>query len=144
MAFEPLAIITNEAKRRTAEMWMAGKSFQVKFFSVSAGGHDPTDPTVALAPDPASTSMPGTPFFGPEPVDGYEITTDFCPKFICRIEENEVAGSVSSVGLFGEIVCNPNDPLDPEIGTTFLFAVYNRPLLVLAGDAVQFSIDVFM
>jgi hypothetical protein len=143
MAFEPLAIITNEAKRRTAEMWVSGKSFQVKYFAVSAGGHDPTDPTVALAPDPAATQMPGTPFFGPEPVDSYEFTSDFCPRFICRIEENEVSGGVSSVGLYGEIVYSPI-PLDPEIGTTFLFAVYNRPLLILAGDAVEFVIDVFL
>jgi len=142
-SFEPLAIITNEAKRRTASMWLTGKSFRVKYFAVSAGGHDPTDPTVALAPDPAALIMPGTPFFGPEPIDSYEITSDFCPKFICRIEENEVSGSVSSVGLYGEIVYSPT-PADPELGLIFLFAVYNRPVLNLAGDAAQFEIDVFM
>jgi hypothetical protein len=140
---ESLAIITNEAKRRTAEMWATGKSFIVDSFKLSAGGHDPTDPTVPLAPDPSATTMPGTPFLGPKLISSVELIADFCPRFICPVDEGEVSGSVSSVGLFGRIVYSPIVG-DPELGDVFLFAVHNRPLLVLAGDAAEFRIDVFM
>jgi len=145
MAYESFAVLTNEAKRRIGEMWATGKSYQVKYFSLSSGGHDPTDPTIALAIDPASTDMPGTiVIFGPEPIDGYEWTSDFCPVFICRIETGEVVGSVSSVGLYAEIVYSPI-PGDPEVGTRFLFAVHNRPLMVFTGiDSAEFRLNVFM
>ena len=144
MAFEALALLTNEAKRRIANMWITGKSYQVKTFAVSAGGHDPLDQTTAIAVDPAATVMPGDPpIFGPEPIDDFELVADDCPVFICRIGQGEVTGAISSVALFGEIVFNGTDPVD-EIGQTFLFAVYNRPLLILTGtDSVEFRINVF-
>lgn len=144
MAFEALAIITNEAKRRISDMWITGKSYQVKYFSVSSGGHDPSDPTTAIAVDPAATVMPGDPpIFGPEPVDAFELVADNCPVFVCNIEQGEVTGVVSSVALFAEIVYSPI-PSDPELGTTFLFAVYNRPILVMTGtDSAEFRINVF-
>ncbi len=145
MAFESFAVLTNEAKRRIGEMWATGKSYKVKYFSLSSGGHDPVDPTIALAIDPAATEMPGvTVIFGPEPINGYEFTSDFCPVFLCRIETGEVIGSVSSIGLFAEVVYSPI-PGDPEVGTTFLYAVHNRPLMVFTGtDSAEFRLNVFM
>lgn len=130
MAYEALALITNEGKRRTAEMWATGKAFQVKYFSISAGGHNPSDPTTALAVDPSATTMPGTVKFGPEAIDSIEWASDNCPVFVCTIEQGELYGEVSSVGLYGEIVYPPGDP---ELGATFLFAVYNRPIVILAS-----------
>lgn len=145
MAFTSIAVITNEAKRRIAEMWISGKSYQVKYFALTSGGHDPNDPTIALAIDPASTTMPGSPpFFGPEPIDSITLVSDFCPVFECVVKTGEVVGIVSSVGLFAEIVYSPT-PGDPEVGTTFLFAVHNRPQVVFTpSDSAVFNINVFM
>lgn len=145
MALEGLAILTNEAKRRMVDMWEFGKSYQVKFFEVSAGGHDPTDPETAMAVDPAATEIPGgLALVGPEPIDGITRKSDDCPTFQCIIEPGELTGSISSVGLIAEIVFNGTDPV-AEIGTTFLFAVYNRPLLIVTGtDQVEFRISVFL
>lgn len=143
MAFESLAVVTNEAKRRIADMWVTGKSYKVNTFAISSGGHDPVDPTIALAIDPESTVMPGAPpIFGPEPIDSIEYVSDFCPVFICQLEPGEVTGVVSCVALFAEIVYPTTDP---EYGTSFLFAVHNRPQLVFTGtDSATFRINVFM
>jgi len=145
MAFTSIAVVTNEAKRRIAEMWISGKSYQVKYFAVSSGGHDPNDPTIALAIDPAATTMPGAPpIFGPEPIDEITLSSDFCPVFKCNIEPGEVVGIVSSVALYAEIVYSPVAG-DPEVGSTFLFAVHNRPQVVFtSSDSAVFDINVFM
>jgi hypothetical protein len=145
MAFSSIALLTNEAKRRIADMWMTGKSYQVKYFALSSGGHEPTDPTVAKAIDPSSTVMPGDPpLFGPEPIDEITLVSDYCPVFVCRVQAGEVVGYVSCVALFAEIVYSP-DPADPELGTTFLFAVHNRPALIFTNiDSAEFAINVFM
>lgn len=144
MAFESIAILTNEAKRRIGEGWNPniGTCYQVKTFGVSAGGHDPNDPATALTPDPAATTMPGAPPIFTDVIDEYELVADDCPVFVCRIEQGEVTGGISSVALFAEIVDSVANP--GEIGTVFLFAVYNRPLIILTGtDSVEFRISVF-
>jgi len=143
MAFDSIALLTNEAKRRTAEGWVSGKSFIVKYFSLAASGHDFLDPTVSLAIDPAVTDI-GATVFGPEPIDAYEWVSDFCPVFVCNVQKNEVTGPVSALGLWAELVYVP--PGDPEpVGTQFLFAVHHRPLVVFTGsDAAEFRVSVFM
>lgn len=146
MAFEARALVTNEGKERIGEMWATGKSYQVTHFAVTAGGHDPTDPTTALAVDPAATTMPGEPhIFGPEPVDSYEWESDLCPTFVCTIEQGELIGIMSSVGLYATIVYSPI-PGDPEVGTRFLFGVYNRPMLILTSTdgPTDFRLTPFM
>jgi len=144
MAYDSIAVITDEAKRRIGEGWVTGKSFQVKYFSISNGGHSATDPTVALAVDPSLTTMPGAVLFGPEPIDDYEWTSDNCPIFVCNVEAGEVIGSVSSLGLWGELVYVPPGDTEP-VGTRFLFAIHNRPLVVFTGsDSAEFRVNVFM
>jgi hypothetical protein len=145
MAYSSIALLTNEAKRRIADMWMTGKSYQVKYFALSSGGHNPVDPTVAVAIDPSATVMPGDPpVFGPEPIDEITLVSDYCPVFSCRTKPGEVVGYVSSVALFAEIVYS-SDPADPELGTTFLFAVHNRPAMIFTSiDSAEFDLNVFM
>jgi len=137
MAYEARAVITNLAKQYTADMWAYGTSFQVMYFQISAGGHDPTDPTTALAPDPAATTMPGTVLFGPEVIDSVTWESIMCPKFNCVIEQGEYVGELSSVALVAKIVYDParpaGAPASPGLGTEFLFALYNRPRLILTS-----------
>jgi len=144
MAFTSTALLTNEAKRRVADMWDTGKSYMVDYFAISSGGHDPTDPTIALAPDPDAIVMPGDPpIFGPEPIDSKERTSDYCPVFVCRLEPGEVVGILSCVALFATIVYSPV-PGDPDVGIQFLYAVHNRPALIFtATDSAEFRINVF-
>lgn len=103
MAYEAKALMTTLAKQYEAEGWAYGIGTRVKYFSVSAGGHDPSDPTTALAPDPAATSMPGTVLFGPEAIDSIEWGSIICPKFVCQLDKGEFAGELSSIGLIAEI-----------------------------------------
>lgn len=127
MAFAAKALVTTLAKQHTARMWAYGTSFQVKYFEISAGGHDPTDPTTALAADPAATSIPGTTLFGPEAIDDITWESIICPIFQCVIEQGEYTGELSSVGLIAEFVyVDASDPDPPSVGEQFLYAIYNR------------------
>lgn len=136
MAFECIAIPTNEAKRRRAFADMWGTSFRVKYFALSASGHNPLSPNIALTVDPSATVIPGgAPLYGPASITGYEYLTDFCPRFVCGLLAGEYQGYVSSIALYGEIVyIDPSDPDPPSIGYTFLYAVCNRPLVTLTSD----------
>jgi hypothetical protein len=143
MAYDSIAILTNETKRRMAEGWETGKSFRVRYFSISATGHDPTDPTVALSIDPSATDIGGS-IFGPEPIDRYEYTSDYCPVFVCAVQKRELIGPVSALGLWAETTCVPAGDPEPA-GTLFLFAIHHRPLLVFTGaDSAEFNVSVFM
>lgn len=146
MAFECIAVLTNEAKRRIGQNNLYGTSFRVDYFGLSDGGHNQLDPSIALAIDPASTTIPGgTLLFGPEPIDDKQQTTDFCPVFVCRVLQGEYQGYMSSIGLYAEIVyVDPTDPDPPSIGYQFLYAVCNRPLLALTSvDEPTFNVTVF-
>ncbi len=151
MAFDAFAVLTNEARRRTGEMWAYGTSFQVLYFSVSEGGHDPGDPTTGIAVDPAATTMPGTPFFGPEAIDEILWFNDVCPTFRCRVDSGEIVGNMSSIGLYADVVfVGPprpvGAPVAPVLGYRFLYAVYNRPRLTLTATdgPTDFRLTPFM
>ena len=60
MAFSVIAAITDLGRQRLASSIVTGKSFQIDQFSVGSGGHDVTDPSTALTPDPSVTSCPAT------------------------------------------------------------------------------------
>lgn len=146
MAFECIAIPTNEAKRRLALMTMWGTAFRVKYFGLSDGGHNQLDPSIALAIDPSSQTIPGgVDLFGPEPVDDYTWQSDFCPIYVCRVLTGEYQGFVSSIALYAEIVSiGVEDPDPPSLGDSFLYAVCNRPLLSLTNvDEPTFDVTVF-
>lgn len=109
-------------------MLTTGKSFNINLFEIGAEGHDPLDPASALTPDPTSTSVASS-VFGPEAIDSSFLSSQFCPEFVCRLEANEAVAAISSIGLLGTIVYSPT-PGDPEIGTSFLFALGHFPLRV--------------
>lgn len=146
MAFECIAIPTNEAKRRMSLMTMWGTAFRVKYFSLSAGGHNQLDPSIALAIDPSSQVIPGgVELFGPEPVDNYIWQADFCPIYVCKVLAGEYQGYMSSIALYAEITCiGVEDPDPPLLGDQFMYAVCNRPLLALTNvDEPTFHVTVF-
>jgi len=137
---EVTAVVTNTARQRHAQQLVTGKSFQIKYFVVGSEGHDPSDPLVALSPDPSLTELPGT-VFGEEPVDGSGYLSSTCPYWTCIVEMAEAVGAqVSSIGLVAEIIDNGTDPIN-EVGTTFLYALANMPLAVKTSNA-QFTFTV--
>lgn len=116
-----LAVLTTEASRRTSEQPMTGKSFQVVGFILGNGGHDPNDPTTKVTPDPDGTTV-NLPVFGPKAISGYTFANNFCPIVECFLDAGEAVGLFSSLYLVAQVVYSPI-PGDPEIGTTFLYAV---------------------
>lgn len=139
MSFEVKALMTDEARRRIAEQWATGKSFVVVGFSLGAAGHDPLDPSTPLAPDPATTTLEDV-VFGPKAVSSFTFASDTCPVFECFLDFSEAVAEFSSVGLLAQITSSPI-PGDPELNSTFLFAVSNfakRP----KTDLEQLTINV--
>lgn len=139
-SIEALALVTNQGKARIAEMLATGKSFVVDTFVVGAAGHDPSDPTLALTPDPtrtgcycgsaatpieAITTAGGCAFV--DTVDSVSFASLSCPVFEAIVAPGEATGAVSSLCLLGTIVYSPIIG-DPEVGTQFLFAIANFPL----------------
>jgi len=147
MAFDSKALILTQAKVRQADQWEYGTSFQVKYFVISAGGHDPTDPKTALAPDASAVSIPGLTLFGPKPISSVTRESAICPTFNCTLDQGEYSGELSSIGLIAEVVyIGPEHPTPPLIGDQFLFALNNRPRLNIAATdgPINFPITPFL
>lgn len=142
MAYEAKALVTNIAKQKTAECWAYGDSFQVKYFEISAGGHDPSDPTTALAPDPAATAIPGTVLFGPETIDSVEWSSITCPTFVCVLEQGELVGEMSCVGLIAEMVYT-GFVESASAGRTFTFNDNSPAADTITASSGDFTVDGF-
>ena len=138
-----IAALTEEGRRRIADMTISGRGFQVTKFVVGSGGHDPGDDNVPLTPNPEVLTLPSQTFgpkavVSPSPGETGTLISPFCPEFVCLLDFNEANGDISNVGLIGTI----NFPIgDPLVGTDFLFAVGNRPK-ISKSDADQLEITV--
>lgn len=128
MATAILASITDTARAKHAEMLAEGRAFTVTQFITGSGGHDPGDPATALTPDPALSTLPEQ-SFGPKTLADKSLTTPFCVRYVAELDNLEAVGLLSNIGLVAQITFSPI-PLDPLVGTTFLFAVGNFPLIV--------------
>jgi hypothetical protein len=143
-AISVIAAITDVARQYMALQTISGLGIEVTSFVIGSGGSDPGDPTVALSPDPSVSTLPSQ-TFGPKAVVPNGIytgvlTTPNCPQFTGLLDYTEANGAISNVGLIAEIVSSqtPNDPL---IGTTYLYAIGNRPL-VTKTDSDQMQINI--
>lgn len=125
MAFEVKALLTDEARQRKAEEDATGRSFKVVGFALGNAGHDPLDPTTALAPDPSQVDCLNV-VFGPKAVASFTFANNFCPVWECVVDFGEGVTLFSSICLIAQIVYSPI-PDDPELNTTFLYAVCNFP-----------------
>jgi hypothetical protein len=140
-----VAVVTEIGRNRIADMCISGRGFQITKFCVGNGGHDPGDPTTPLSPDPTVSTLPGL-TFGPKdlviqnpPYTGI-LVTPFCPQFQGLLDYTEANGEISDIGLIGKIVYSPISG-DPLLGSEFLFAYGNRPL-VTKSDLDQFVINI--
>lgn len=128
MALSIIAVITDSARQKLADMLISGRSFQVTHFVTGSGGHDTGNPTVALTPDPTVIELPKQ-SFGPKGLSSATLISAFCPRFEGILLSTEAIGELSNIGLIATVIYSPI-PADPVVGTKFLFAVGNFPLKV--------------
>lgn len=141
MAFSVIATVTDLGRQQLASSIITGKSFAIDQFSVGSGGHDVLDPSQALTPDPTVTTCP-SPVFGPEPVDGSVLASQFCPEITCILAPNEAVAPLSNLCLIATFVYSPIVG-DPDVGTSFLFAVGNFPLRVKTDiEEIEFQVTI--
>lgn len=138
-----IAALTEEGRRRIADMTISGRGFQVTQFVVGSGGADPSDPSVPLTPDTSVTVLPSqtfgpVPVVSPSPGETGTLISPFCPQYVGLLDFNQANGDISNIGLIATI----NFPLtDPLVGTNFLFAVGNRPT-ISKSDADQLQLNI--
>lgn len=136
--------LTKRGRELEAQQLLYGYGFRLDYFVVGSGGHDPTDPTIALPLNTDVTELPSQ-FFGPEPIDVKELITPTCPRLTCIIQPNEGVGGISNLGLIATIQSVPEgSPVDaPEVGSTFLYAIVNFPLRYKVSASKEiFSISI--
>jgi len=139
MAQAIIATITDTARSKFADMLNIGRSFTITEFVTGEGGHDTGDPAVALTPDPTATSLP-LQSFGPKTIASKTLISPFCVEYLCGLDALEAVGPLSNIGLMARFTYSPI-VLDPLIGTSFLFAIANFPLVVKT-DAETRSISI--
>jgi len=128
MAQAIVATITDTARSKFADMLQMGRAFTISTFVTGSGGHDTGDPTIALTPDPTATVLP-LQSFGPVAITSKTLISPFCVEYLANLDLLDAVGPLSNVGLFAMFTYSPilGDPL---IGTSFLFAIANFPLIV--------------
>lgn len=149
MATIILATLSDICRQRYAQQLMNGYGFIVESFAVGSGGHDPANPTNALAPDPTLTSLP-LQSFGPKALYKKELISLFSPRFTGVLEASEAIGPLSNVALYARMIYTPlptdpftNNPADPLYNTTFLFALGNYPLRTkTSGEILEIIITI--
>lgn len=140
-----LATLTKTARNFIAEQGVVGRAYIVESFVIGKGGHDPADSEQPLSPDENVDSLPGQ-TFGPKlltkptPNATGVMVEEACARYTGLLDYYEGNGQISSVGLIARVTYSPI-PGDELVGTKFLFAYGNRPLITKV-DADQLVINV--
>jgi hypothetical protein len=135
------AELTNEARKRFANMAVTGRSYLIEQFETGEGGHDPANPTLSLTPDVSLTELPQK-SFGPKAIQVTDkvLTDMFTVKVTITLAETEAVGPLSNIMLIARINSSPI-PNDSELNTTFPFAVANMPMQnKLAGETKEYDL----
>jgi len=141
MAQAIIATITDTARSKFAEMLQMGRSFTITEFVTGEGGHDTGDPAIALTPDPTATILP-LQSFGPKTITSKSLISPFCVEYLTNLDPLEAVGPLSNVGLIARFTYSPIGG-DPLLGTSFLFAIANFPLIVKTdAEARAISVQV--
>ena len=121
--------LTRTGRQIEAQQLVYGYAYEIQFFELGSGGHDPANPTVALPLNTDVTELPGV-FFGPEPFDSAIMMTPTCSQFTCVAQQGDAVGGISNLGLIGVITyVPPGSPLGaPVKGSQFLHSLCNFAL----------------
>lgn len=134
------ALSTYLTKQHLSNQAIYGTSFQITHFEIGSAGHDPSDPTQPLTPDPEWTETPGK-YFGPKAITS-SVPSGNSVLFTCDLEGSEAIGVMTSLGLIGTIVnVGGSDPRGLSVGDTFLAGTVTFPYgLKYSGDTVSFAV----
>lgn len=128
MALAIVSALTDTARAKFADMLNVGRAFTITSFVTGEGGHDTSDPAVALTPDPANTTLPDQ-TFGPKAITSKSLISPYCVEYVCNLDLLEAVGELSNIGVIATVTYSPIIA-DPLVGSTFLFAIGNFPLHV--------------
>lgn len=124
-----IAAVTDIGRVRFTDLLINGRGFVVDQFVVGNGGHNPSDSTRALTPDISVTTLPSLKY-GPVNIASSSIIGAYCPEFYIEIGPSDYVGEISNIGLIATINYVPSGVYPyPIVGSQFLFAIGNRPLL---------------
>ena len=141
MAQAIVATITDGGRSRHAEQLEVGRAFTITDFVTGEGGHDPSDPAVALTPDPTDDTLP-LQSFGPKVLTSKTLISPYCVEYIAELELLEAVGPLSNLGLIATFTFSPIGG-DPLVGTSFLYAIANFPLAIKTDSETRsFAIQV--
>lgn len=126
-----LATVTTKGREMIVEHLLNGTAFRVDKFSIGNGGHDTSNPNVALTPDVSLTTVPGE-FFGPVMIDNTTTVNPQTPRFDAILTESEGVGEISVLGLFITVISVTGNST-VNVNDSFLFAIANLPLQIKTG-----------
>jgi hypothetical protein len=134
--FSTKVVITDAGRAAIASMIDTGvPALQISQFAVGTGGYLPTNPTVALAPDPTSTGLINE-IFRTNNV-GRQILSPSIRAYIGELQPGDVVGAIGESGLFATYLTGPN------AGEVFLFALAHHPIKsITPEDGYTFSLVV--
>jgi hypothetical protein len=95
-------------------------AIQISSFAVGTGGYSPSNPSVALSPDPAATALINEIFRSRNVAREYLNLVTRVYVGVCN--PGEAIGSLGEVGVFATYLTGP------LAGTEFLFGLANMPM----------------
>lgn len=98
--------LTNRARQLEAQALLYGYGYQIHYFAVGSGGHDPGNPTLALPLNSDAPSLPGQ-FFGPQPINISTLISPTCPQWTCILNPGDAVGGISNFGLIATVTFVP-------------------------------------
>lgn len=118
--FQSFPVITDAGRLALSSLIDAGTPlFQITHFAVGTGGYSPTNPFVAIPPDPASTSLQNEIFrtnnVARENLDMYTRV------YVGKLAPGQATGILGEYGLYATYLTGPNK------GSLFLFALTHSP-----------------
>jgi hypothetical protein len=122
---QALMRITNLGAQKTSEQLVLGRHFQIKYFVLGAGGHDPST-GLPLSVDQTLVELPAPLFTTPQvlPTGSAYIVGPGKVEYKIVISPS-IQGPMSSLGLYAEITSTDNVGDAALIGTKFLHSIAN-------------------
>ena len=133
-----VAAIVNQGWLRITDSLISSFKFLVTDFAIGDQGHDPQNPRMPRAIDPAQVELnAGRPvLFGPAPLTSAVREPPYCSAYTFDLARGVAVGDWSQINLIATVLASPGELPDgtplPGVGTQFLFAVANRPLVIRA------------
>ena len=123
-----IAVLTDEARTKFAQMTLGMLSFKIKGFAVGRSGYNDTNPVKITAIDSSLIDLEDHffPAVGIKLVEAVERPTTSTVVANCRLGRDDAIAGLGEIGVWAEIIYSQ---APSEIGTTFLMAVSHFPIV---------------